>query len=142
MIPTDVLVVLCGGWIDEQRNIADRDLAEAAAVIKVDVDDDRWPGPVGWLGCGQAHDRSHARESRTWQAGAMRGLVQRVARAEVRSRPTSDGPWSVGGSIGAGLCVFVGVTHDDTMAHADKLAAKIWGLRILDDAAGVMNRSL
>ncbi len=109
---------------------------------KVDLDDDHRPMPVGWLGCGQAHDRSHARESRTWQAGAMRGLVQRVARAEVRSRPTSDGPWSVAGSIGAGLCVFVGVTHDDTMAHADKLAAKIWGLRILDDAAGVMNRSL
>src|SRR5690606_23172080 len=36
----------------------------------------------------------------------------------------------------------VGVTHDDTDATARKLAAKIWGLRVLDDEAGVMNRSL
>jgi D-tyrosyl-tRNA(Tyr) deacylase len=31
-----------------------------------------------------------------------------------------------------GLCVLVGVTHDDTPAQADKLAGKLWGLRILD----------
>jgi D-tyrosyl-tRNA(Tyr) deacylase len=72
----------------------------------------------------------------------MRGLVQRVVRAEVRSRASADAGWQVSGSIGAGLCVFVGVTHDDGPAGADKLANKIWGLRILDDAAGVMNRSL
>ena len=46
------------------------------------------------------------------------------------------------GSIGAGLCVLVGVTHGDDVASADKLADKIWHLRILDDEAGVMNRSL
>jgi D-aminoacyl-tRNA deacylase len=45
------------------------------------------------------------------------------------------------GSIGPGLCVLVGVTHDDGEAHARKLADKIWGLRIFDDADGVMNRS-
>ena len=46
------------------------------------------------------------------------------------------------GEIGAGLCVLVGVTHDDTEATARKLADKIWGLRIIDDENGVMNRSV
>ena len=45
------------------------------------------------------------------------------------------------GAIGPGLCVLVGVTHDDTPAHAKKAAEKIWNLRIIDDDAGVMNRS-
>jgi D-tyrosyl-tRNA(Tyr) deacylase len=31
-----------------------------------------------------------------------------------------------------GLLVLVGVTHDDTTDKAGKLAAKLWGLRILD----------
>jgi D-tyrosyl-tRNA(Tyr) deacylase len=66
----------------------------------------------------------------------MRGLVQRVtsARVTVAGEPV--------GQIGPGLCVLVGVTHDDTLAQAHKLAEKIWHLRILDDADGVMNRSL
>ena len=72
----------------------------------------------------------------------MRGLVQRVGRAEVRSRTSADDPFELAGAIGPGLCVFVGVTHDDTPDHADRLAAKLWGLRILDDRDGVMNRSL
>jgi D-tyrosyl-tRNA(Tyr) deacylase len=38
--------------------------------------------------------------------------------------------------------VLVGVTHADTEAQAAKLADKLWTLRILDDADGVMNRSL
>jgi len=46
------------------------------------------------------------------------------------------------GAIGAGLCVLVGVHRDDTEAQADKLADKVWGLRIMDDDAGVMNRSV
>jgi D-tyrosyl-tRNA(Tyr) deacylase len=37
--------------------------------------------------------------------------------------------------------VLVGVTHDDGEAEARKLAEKIWGLRIFDDADGVMNRA-
>lgn len=32
-----------------------------------------------------------------------------------------------------GLCVLVGVTHDDTPEHARRLAAKLWTLRILRD---------
>ena len=46
------------------------------------------------------------------------------------------------GSIEAGLCVLVGVTHDDTEAQARKLGDKIVGLRVLDDDNGVMNRSV
>jgi len=46
------------------------------------------------------------------------------------------------GEIGAGLCVLVGVTHDDAAGQADKLADKIWNLRIMDDDTGVMNRSV
>ena len=45
------------------------------------------------------------------------------------------------GAIGPGLCVLVGVTHDDDEAAAAKLADKLWHLRILDDADGVMNVS-
>jgi D-tyrosyl-tRNA(Tyr) deacylase len=66
----------------------------------------------------------------------MRALVQRVTRASV----TVGG--DVVGSIGPGLCVLVGVTHSDDDPIATKMAAKIWNLRVLDDAAGVMNRSL
>ena len=46
------------------------------------------------------------------------------------------------GEIGPGLCAFVGVTHSDTVAQAEALAAKLWHLRILDDADGVMNVAL
>ena len=44
---------------------------------------------------------------------------------------TADG--QVIGAIAAqGLVVLVGITHADTAAQARKLAAKLWGLRILD----------
>jgi len=46
------------------------------------------------------------------------------------------------GAIGPGLCVLVGVTHADDATVADRLADKVWNLRILGDDAGVMNRSL
>ena len=45
------------------------------------------------------------------------------------------------GTIGCGLCVLVGVTHDDTDADAEWIARKVWTLRVFDDDAGVMNRS-
>ncbi len=67
--------------------------------------------------------------------------MQRVVRAGVTSR-TSSGDWETTGSIGHGLCVLVGVTHDDGPSQAEKLATKIWGLRIFDDDDGVMNRSV
>lgn len=65
----------------------------------------------------------------------MRAVVQRVTSASVT---VGD---EVVGSIGPGLCVLVGVTHDDDVTTAVKLADKLWHLRILDDADGVMNRS-
>ncbi len=66
----------------------------------------------------------------------MRGLVQQV----VRARVTVEGEEV--GAIGPGLCVFVGVTHDDTEVQARRLADKVWNLRIFDDEAGAMNLSL
>jgi D-tyrosyl-tRNA(Tyr) deacylase len=65
----------------------------------------------------------------------MRAVVQRVSRASV-----SVGD-EVVGAIGRGLCVLVGVTHDDAPATAAKLADKVWHLRLFDDADGVMNVS-
>lgn len=66
----------------------------------------------------------------------MRALVQRVEQASV----SVDG--DIVGEIGPGMCVLVGVTHDDDTAKAAKLASKLWALRIFDDADGVMNRSV
>ncbi|MBN2624541.1 MAG: D-tyrosyl-tRNA(Tyr) deacylase [Acidimicrobiales bacterium] len=66
----------------------------------------------------------------------MRAVVQRVTEASV----TVDG--ATVGAIGRGLCVLVGVTHDDDAGVARRLAGKLWHLRILDDDAGVMNRSV
>ena len=66
----------------------------------------------------------------------MRAVVQRVTRAQV----VSGG--EVVGAIGPGLSVLVGVTHDDTEASAKRLADKLWNLRIMADAEGVMNLSI
>lgn len=66
----------------------------------------------------------------------MRAVVQRVQRAEVRVDE------EVVGAIGAGLCVLVGVTHDDDEATAARLADKIWNLRVMADDDGVMNLSV
>ena len=63
----------------------------------------------------------------------MRALVQRVHRASV----TVDA--EVVGAIDAGLCAFVGVTHDDTAAEAKALAAKLWHLRIFEGDDGRMD---
>jgi D-tyrosyl-tRNA(Tyr) deacylase len=57
----------------------------------------------------------------------MRAVVQRVTRAQV------DVAGENVGEIGTGLVVLLGVTHDDTTDVADRLAAKIWNLRILRD---------
>lgn len=45
------------------------------------------------------------------------------------------------GAIGSGLCVLLGVTHDDDVDRARRMATKLWHLRILADDAGVMNLS-
>ena len=56
----------------------------------------------------------------------MRAVAQRVSEASV----VVDGE-TVGEIAGPGLCVLVGVTHDDTEEKAAQLARKLWGLRIL-----------
>ena len=66
----------------------------------------------------------------------MRVLVQRVKAAAVRI----DG--RVVGEVGAGVVALLGVTHGDTAAEADFLADKLVNLRIFEDEAGKMNRSL
>ena len=62
--------------------------------------------------------------------------MQRVSRAavDVAGEQVSE--------IGPGLLALVGVTHDDGPAEAAKLAGKIAHLRVFDDDAGVMNRSV
>ncbi|MET7801722.1 D-aminoacyl-tRNA deacylase [Streptomyces decoyicus] len=56
----------------------------------------------------------------------MRAVVQRVdgARVEVAGE-------TVGEIVGEGLCVLVGVTHEDTAQKAAQLARKLWSVRIL-----------
>ena len=66
----------------------------------------------------------------------MRVVIQRVKRASV----TVDG--EPVGHITHGMVVLVGVTHGDTGADVDHLAAKIAGLRIFDDTDGKMNLSV
>ena len=66
----------------------------------------------------------------------MRAVVQRVSRARV----TADG--SVTGEIAMGLLILLGVGRDDTSAVAANMAGKISNLRMFEDDAGKMNRSL
>jgi D-tyrosyl-tRNA(Tyr) deacylase len=56
----------------------------------------------------------------------MRAVVQRVSRASVAVAGRMAGAIEE-----PGLMILVGVTHDDTAEDAAKLAAKLWGLRIL-----------
>ena len=66
----------------------------------------------------------------------MRAVVQRVTRAGVR---VGD---EVVGEIGAGLLALVGVTHADGPVEAERMATKLANLRLFEDDAGVMNRSV
>ncbi len=45
-------------------------------------------------------------------------------------------------SVGAGMMILVGVEHDDTQDDVDWLVKKVVNLRIFNDDAGVMNRSI
>ena len=66
----------------------------------------------------------------------MRAVVQRVTRAKVTV--TNE----IAGEIKQGLVVLLGVARDDAEVDADYLAAKVVAMRIFDDEAGKMNRSV
>jgi D-tyrosyl-tRNA(Tyr) deacylase len=66
----------------------------------------------------------------------MRAVVQRVTRARVVIEEETVG------AIDLGLLVLLGVTGTDTAADSRWLADKIVGLRIFNDDAGKMNRSV
>jgi D-tyrosyl-tRNA(Tyr) deacylase len=66
----------------------------------------------------------------------LRAVIQRVARAKV-----SVGDRNVG-EIGKGFCILLGVGKGDGEEDAVWLARKCAGLRVFEDDAGLMNRSL
>jgi D-tyrosyl-tRNA(Tyr) deacylase len=66
----------------------------------------------------------------------MRIVVQRVSRAKV----TADR--EVTGEIRSGLLILLGVGKEDSSATAAAMAEKVANLRIFEDEAGKMNRSL
>ncbi len=63
----------------------------------------------------------------------MKAVLTRVknARVEIDGR--------IHGEIGTGFLVLLGVHVNDTESEADRIADKICGLRIFEDAAGKMN---
>ena len=67
---------------------------------------------------------------------SMRAVIQRVSRASV----TIGG--SVKASIGEGYLILLGVCEEDTTEDVDWLVRKVIGLRVFNDAEGVMNRSI
>lgn len=66
----------------------------------------------------------------------MRAVVTRVSSASVGINGETLG------KIGKGFLVLLGVSKDDTMAQAEKLADKVCGLRVFEDEAGKMNLNL
>jgi D-aminoacyl-tRNA deacylase len=66
----------------------------------------------------------------------MRAVCQRVSRASV----TVDG--EVVGEIGPGWLVLLGIGPNDDEATVARMADKIVGLRVFEDEAGKMNRSV
>jgi D-tyrosyl-tRNA(Tyr) deacylase len=66
----------------------------------------------------------------------MRAVVQRVTSASVTVDDRTTG------AIGHGLLVFVGVEKTDGPADAEYIAAKVGALRVFEDDAHHMNRSV
>lgn len=66
----------------------------------------------------------------------MKIVIQRVTGASV----TVDG--KLVSSIGSGMLVLVGIAADDTESDVEWLSRKTVGLRIFNDEAGIMNRSV
>ncbi len=65
----------------------------------------------------------------------MKAVIQRVSRASVTVNGCAPR------SIGPGLVVLLGVKDTDTLDVCPKLAQKVAGLRIFEDAAGKLNLS-
>ena len=63
----------------------------------------------------------------------MRAVVTRVLNASVEIGG------EIAGEIGKGFLILLGVHEDDTEAEAKKIADKICGLRIFEDAEGRIN---
>ncbi len=70
----------------------------------------------------------------------MRAVVQRVLRASVSV--VEAGTTREVGAVAQGFLVLVGVRSDDTEEDARYLADKIANLRVFEDEAGKLNRSL
>ena len=66
----------------------------------------------------------------------MRIVIQRVTKASV----TING--NLKSAIGKGYLILLGVADNDTQEDANWLAKKVISLRIFDDEAGVMNKSI
>lgn len=66
----------------------------------------------------------------------MKVVIQRVSQAEVKIDQESVG------KIGKGLMVLVGIHETDTIADVTYLVRKISQLRIFEDEAGKMNKSI
>jgi len=66
----------------------------------------------------------------------MRGVVQRVSRADVQVKGDTVG------RIGPGILLLLGIAADDTLADAEYILKKTVELRIFPDDEGKMNRSL
>ena len=66
----------------------------------------------------------------------MKALVQRVRFARVTVGP------DVVGEIGPGVCVLLGVAEDDSDDEARRLARRVASLRIFENEAGRLDRSL
>ena len=74
---------------------------------------------------------------------AMRILLQRVSRAEVRIRSEDPEAASrVSGRIQSGYLLLVGFTHSDTDAELRWMADKIAGLRLFADIDGKLNHDI
>jgi D-tyrosyl-tRNA(Tyr) deacylase len=66
----------------------------------------------------------------------MRAVIQRVSKAHITINGESEK------EIGEGLVVLVGIEEGDGAPDIEWLSGKICRLRIFDDSAGVMNRSI
>lgn len=63
----------------------------------------------------------------------MKVLLQRVSHAEVSVAN------EVVGSIDRGLLLFIGIEREDDLAKLEKMATKVLGYRVFNDADGKMN---